>query len=121
MELPQNIRCTCGKSSGRRWPTADGHALDCPRSTNYYTTAVEESNTEEGVVTNPAHYQFFPHVEAIEIIASSLTIEGFSGYCMGNRLKYRLRAGKKGSLEQDIAKSDFYLELFEKNKHLCRG
>lgn len=71
-------------------------------------------------VSNPAHYQFFPDVEAIEIIASSMTVEGFAGYCMGNRLKYRLRAGNKDKLDQDIAKSDFYLELFSKHKHLCK-
>ncbi|MGL6011826.1 MAG: DUF3310 domain-containing protein, partial [Shewanella oncorhynchi] len=42
------------------------------------------------VVTKPSHYQFFEGVEAIEIIASSMSKEGFHGYCMGNRLKYRL-------------------------------
>lgn len=73
------------------------------------------------VVTKPSHYQFFEGVEAIEIIASSMSQEGFHGYCMGNRLKYRLRAGNKDKLEQDIAKSDFYKELFDKHKHLCRG
>lgn len=72
------------------------------------------------VVKSPSHYQFFPGVEAIEIIAASLTEEGFHGYCMGNRLKYRLRAGNKDKLEQDISKSDFYVELFNKHKHLCR-
>lgn len=72
------------------------------------------------MVKSPKHYQFFPDVEAIEIIAGSMTVEGFRGYCMGNRLKYRLRAGNKDKLEQDIAKSDFYVELFNKHKHLCK-
>ena len=73
------------------------------------------------VVTKPSHYQFFDGVEAIEIIASSMSKEGFHGYCMGNRLKYRLRAGNKDKLEQDIAKSDYYLKLYETHKHLCRS
>ncbi len=72
------------------------------------------------VVKAPSHYQFFPGCEAIEVIASSMTEEMFKGYCMGNRLKYRLRAGNKDKLEQDIAKSDFYVELYNKHKHLCQ-
>lgn len=80
------------------------------------------SNTldKQDVVKNPSHYQFFPELEAIEIIAMSMTLEGFRGYCLGNRLKYRLRAGKKDDPKQELDKSDFYIELFEKNKHLCR-
>ena len=79
-----------------------------------------EVNQASDVVKSPKHYQFFPDVEAIEIIASALSVEGFRGYCMGNRLKYRLRAGNKDKLEQDIAKSDFYVELFNNHKHLCK-
>ena len=75
---------------------------------------------EFDVVQKPKHYQFFPGVGAIELIASSLTEEEFRGYCLGNRLKYRLRAGSKDALEQDIAKSDKYTELFEEHKHRCR-
>lgn len=70
-------------------------------------------------VNSPQHYQFFPDLEAIEVIARSMTQEQFYGYCLGNRLKYRLRAGNKDKLEQDIAKSDKYLELYEKHKGLC--
>lgn len=72
-------------------------------------------------VNQPHHYQFFPDLEAIEVIARSTTQEQFYGYCLGNRLKYRLRAGNKDKLEQDIAKSDKYLELYEEYKGLCYG
>lgn len=71
------------------------------------------------VVNSPKHYQFFPDLEAIAVIAMCMTQEQFYGYCLGNRLKYRLRAGNKDKLEQDIAKSDKYLELYEKHKGLC--
>lgn len=71
------------------------------------------------VVNSPRHYQFFPDLEAISVIAMCMTQEQFYGYCLGNRLKYRLRAGNKDKLEQDIAKSDKYLELYEKHKGLC--
>lgn len=70
-------------------------------------------------VNSPQHYQFFPDLEAIVVIARSMTQEQFYGYCLGNRLKYRLRAGNKDKLEQDIAKSDKYLELYEQHKGEC--
>lgn len=70
-------------------------------------------------VNSPRHYQFFPDLEAIVVIARSMTQEQFYGYCLGNRLKYRLRAGNKDKLEQDIAKSDKYLELYYQHKGEC--
>ncbi len=73
-------------------------------------------------VKQPSHYQLFDGVEAIEVIARSMTTEMFKGYCLGNILKYRLRAGKKGemaTLEKDTAKAEFYKELYEKHKGLC--
>ncbi|AWN07099.1 hypothetical protein [Klebsiella phage KP32_isolate 194] len=73
-------------------------------------------------VKRPSHYQLFGGVEAIEVIARSMTQEMFKGYCLGNILKYRLRAGKKSelaTLEKDMAKAAFYLELYEKHKGLC--
>ncbi|WEU80618.1 nucleotide kinase [Klebsiella phage Whistle] len=73
-------------------------------------------------VKSPSHYQLFEGVEAIEVIARSMTQEMFRGYCLGNILKYRLRAGKKSelaTLEKDMAKATFYLELYTKHKGLC--
>lgn len=71
-------------------------------------------------VNQPQHYQFFDGIEAIEIIASSMTVEQFRGYCMGNKLKYCLRAGKKGDATEDLQKADKYDELFHKYENLCR-
>ena len=65
------------------------------------------------VVNHPSHYQFYPELEAIEIIKKSLTAEEFRGYCIGNSLKYRLRAGGKGDTLEDIAKADKYKEFYE--------
>ena len=59
-------------------------------------------------VNNPKHYAIAPDVEAIDIIRASLTPEQFKGYLLGNFLKYRLRAGDKGDLQQDIDKSNWY-------------
>lgn len=85
-------------------------------------TCTDKSNTLDmkDVVHNPSHYQFFPDVEAIEIIAMSMTEEAFRGYCLGNRLKYRLRAGKKDDPKQELDKSDFYIELFNRHRKQCR-
>ncbi len=57
------------------------------------------------VVNNPNHYKLFPDLEVIEAIEKLLTPEEFKGYKKGNSLKYRLRAGKKDSIEQDISKA----------------
>lgn len=73
-------------------------------------------------VRQPSYYQVFPEVESIEIIARSMTQSEFKGFCMGNVLKYRLRAGKKSELatmEKDLKKADFYKELFEQHKDKC--
>ena len=72
------------------------------------------------MVESPSHYDLFPGVEAIQVIASSLTAEEYRGYCLGNLLKYRLRCGKKDNVEQELAKADKYKELFEKHNHLCK-
>lgn len=84
---------------------------------------VEAPKTEvKSDVTHPNHYMLFDNVEAIEVIARSMTVEQFKGYVLGNILKYRLRAGKKSELatmEKDLKKAAFYQELFDKYKGLC--
>ena len=59
-------------------------------------------------INNPAHYQLFPDVEAIDVIKAALTSDEFAGYLKGNILKYRLRAGDKGPAEKCIAKAHWY-------------
>lgn len=73
-------------------------------------------------VVQPGHYMLFEGVESIQVIARSMTVEQFKGFCMGNTLKYRLRAGKKSdqaNVTKDLAKAEFYKELFEKHKGEC--
>lgn len=59
-------------------------------------------------VNHPKHYMMLPDMEAIEGINLLLTQEEYIGYLKGNFFKYRFRAGEKGSLKQDIAKSNWY-------------
>lgn len=73
-------------------------------------------------VRKPSHYQVFDGVESIEVIARSMTVSEFRGFCLGNVLKYRLRAGKKSELatmEKDLKKAAFYQELFDLHKGKC--
>jgi len=71
------------------------------RTKEKYSNAL---NDLEDVVNEPSHYKI-ADVEVIDIIKSALNDDAFAGYLMGNVLKYRLRAGKKGDTEQDIAKA----------------
>ncbi len=60
-------------------------------------------------VNNPKHYDLFADgTQSMDVIEASLTPEEFTGFLKGNCLKYRLRAGKKDKLEQDINKANWY-------------
>lgn len=55
-------------------------------------------------VNHPTHYQGIKH-EAIDVI------EDFNlNFCLGNAVKYILRAGKKEDMVQDLKKAIWYLE-----------
>ena len=73
------------------------------------------SDPVEDAVKSPKHYMFYD-TESIEIIKAALTPEEFLGFCKGNTLKYRLRAGKKELMEQDIAKADQYEKIYANYK-----
>lgn len=62
--------------------------------------------------TNPAHYRDGQE-EAIDRIRHALTPQEFEGYCLGNAMKYEIRAGKKGDnpVEQDLAKAHWYRQM----------
>lgn len=72
-------------------------------------------------VHEPRHYDVFPDVSAIEIIARTSTVAEFRGFCKGSVLKYHLRVGKKGTgtVYQDLAKADKYIVLYKELRHLC--
>ena len=71
-------------------------------------------------VKSPKHYQLIDGIESIDLIACGMTLEMWRGFCLGNIIKYRIRAGKKGDLQQDIDKANYYEELFESKKYLCK-
>jgi len=54
-------------------------------------------------VNHPAHYQGVG-LEVIEVI------EAFDlNFCLGNAVKYILRAGKKGDTQEDLMKAAWYI------------
>ena len=64
-------------------------------------------------VEHPAHYADHYPLEVIEIIRLVLAyvvedMSWFEGYCLGNELKYRLRAGFRGDAGEDIKKAMMY-------------
>lgn len=65
-------------------------------------------------VESPKHYEVIEGVEAKDIIKASLDaldITPWQAYCLGNILKYRLRAGEKDELVQEIGKANKYKEF----------
>ena len=57
---------------------------------------------------NPNYYKKTYAKEVIDLLQASLTPEEFKGYCKGNMLKYRFRAGYKGDRDEDLKKSNWY-------------
>ena len=107
-----------------KWPgvsTPVKHRSSALVATNQVQAKPTIVGQDDGV-RKPSHYQVFDGVESIEIIARSMTVSEFRGFCMGNVLKYRLRAGKKSELatmEKDLNKAAFYQELFDLHKGKC--
>ena len=81
-------------------------------------TASEHVAAEKDVVRHPSHYTAYP-VEVIDIIRMVLDacpdISGFEAYCLGNEIKYRMRAGLKGDGKgnEDLAKALQYKRFRE--------
>lgn len=60
---------------------------------------------------NPLYYQR-NGIQTIDYMQSKMTASQFSGYCLGNVLKYVSRAGHKSSdsYKQDLRKALWYLQ-----------
>lgn len=87
--------------------------------TEFIKTRTGFGTDVDTAVYHPKHYEVIDEVEAIQVIARSMTVEQFKGYCLGNILKYRLRLGAKDAVEQDLKKAQNYKDIFEKFKGLC--
>ena len=69
-------------------------------------------------INNPNHYRLDCGVESIKIIETVLETQGFVAFCLGNVLKYLIRAEKKNGKE-DYKKAAKYLEwIIERDKKI---
>lgn len=74
----------------------------------YYEDGALEGMIVAKDVEHPSHYDC-GEVEAIQVIEEIVGgLRGDAAYCLGNTLKYALRAGRKGNLETDLAKARNY-------------
>lgn len=68
---------------------------------------IPKSKKEDGTARSASHYQHGTK-EPIEIMQDYFTAEMMHGFCLGNVLKYALRARFKGSELKDIEKMAQY-------------
>ena len=59
-------------------------------------------------VNHPRHYNSYP-IEVIDMMLSIWGKENTINFCLMNAFKYRMRLGLKDSIEQDLAKEQWYL------------
>lgn len=60
-------------------------------------------------VNHPAHYNQYP-IEIIDMMIIMFGKEATFHFCLLNAFKYRMRAGNKVNLEEDLAKEAWYLD-----------
>lgn len=60
-------------------------------------------------VNHPAHYNQYP-IEIIDMMIVIFGKEATFYFCLLNAFKYRMRAGHKDNIEQDLNKEEWYLE-----------
>ena len=107
--------------NSKTWLLSVVSVLDTKNQDDYEERPQELQAEKADNVRKPSHYQLIDGIESIEIIARSMTAEQWKGFCLGNMLKYRIRAGKKDALQQDIDKANYYGELYELHKGKCYG
>lgn len=59
-------------------------------------------------INNPSHYTQYP-IEVFDMMLSIFGREKLIDYCYINAFKYRMRAGLKDNLQQDLLKEQWYL------------
>ena len=75
---------------------------------NGYTKNGNDDEKED-VVNYPKHYTSGKY-EVIEVIEDKMTASQFTGFLIGNIMKYIMRAPLKGNARQDYKKAQWYLD-----------
>lgn len=60
-------------------------------------------------VNHPSHYNQYP-IEIIDMMVAVFGKEATFHFCLLNAFKYRMRAGNKQNLEEDLSKETWYLD-----------
>jgi hypothetical protein len=60
-------------------------------------------------INHPEHYTQ-GEIECIDAIRAALTPEEFQGFCKGNVFKYVWRSNLKNKPEEDLQKSEWYMQ-----------
>ncbi len=81
------------------------------------TSAKKESRMDITDIVRPKHYNTGV-IETIELIKSSMSIDEYKGYLMGNILKYICRHKHKNPSEpwKDLKKAEWYLAALIKEE-----
>lgn len=85
----------------------------CPLCGKHFPYPTEDSEDASDPVNSPSHY--VGKIECIDYLRDKLTPEEFTGFCMGNVLKYSSRWRKKDGL-QDLKKAKVYLDWAIENE-----
>lgn len=62
------------------------------------------------LVNHPDHYKGENGIETIDAIEAALGECGTITFCVGNAIKYLMRARKKNAFIQDLRKAKWYIE-----------
>lgn len=96
-------RLLCQKCAGDAWDRKSGDDV----TERHEARKASEVDAALDMVNAPPHYKGKGGMQAIDVI------ESFElGYCLGNAIKYILRAGKKGEAKEDIEKATWYLRRY---------
>lgn len=70
---------------------------------------------EQDMINQPPHYKTHP-MECIDEMLVAFGEKAVFFFCICNAWKYRYRAGSKGNAEEDLAKSDWYMNMAKEIK-----
>lgn len=76
---------------------------------NQHNPSTGETQKINDNVNHPSHYNQYP-IEIIDMMIVLFGTEATFYFCLLNAFKYRMRAGNKQNLEEDLAKETWYLD-----------
>lgn len=80
---------------------------------NLHNPSTGETLKVNDNVNHPVHYNQYP-IEIIDMMIIMFGKEATFNFCLLNAFKYRMRAGNKQNLKEDLAKEQWYLNKAKK-------